>query len=85
MKYEYEFYYYVKEQFHLLKRKFGLKSQVKTPPSQEMLVQFPVPMETVDPILEEEDDQDDEKWLEDIYKRWCHGITSHNYESRSIS
>ena len=28
MRYEYEFYHYVKEQFHLLKRKFGLKSRV---------------------------------------------------------
>lgn len=69
MKYEYEFYYYVKEQFHLLKRKFGLKSQVKKLPSQEMLVPFPVPMETMESIIDEEDNQDDEKWLEDIYKR----------------
>ncbi|XP_075452790.1 uronyl 2-sulfotransferase isoform X3 [Ascaphus truei] len=66
MKYEYEFYYYVKEQFNLLKRKFGLKSNVKTPPSQE--ISIPIPMETEEPA-EEEEDQNDEKWLEDIYKR----------------
>ena len=32
MRYEYEFYHYVKEQFHLLKRKFGLKPRVSHPP-----------------------------------------------------
>ncbi|XP_015271037.1 PREDICTED: uronyl 2-sulfotransferase [Gekko japonicus] len=49
MKYEYEFYYYVKEQFHLY---FAILS----------------PLETEEPITEDEE-QDDEKWLEDIYKR----------------
>ncbi|XP_073527496.1 uronyl 2-sulfotransferase isoform X3 [Phyllobates terribilis] len=68
MKYEYEFYNYVKEQFHLVKRKFGLKSHVKTTNSQEISVPVPIPMETEEPI-EDEEEQDDEKWLEDIYKR----------------
>ncbi|XP_053566613.1 uronyl 2-sulfotransferase [Bombina bombina] len=68
MKYEYDFYYYVKEQFHLLKRKFGLKSHVKETPRQDLSNPVSVPMETEEP-LEDEGDQDDEKWLEDIYKR----------------
>ncbi|KAG8444452.1 hypothetical protein GDO86_009579 [Hymenochirus boettgeri] len=68
MKYEYEFYYFVKQQFHLLKRKFGLKSHVKLQPSQDASSTIPNPIETEEPI-EDEEDQDDEKWLEDIYKR----------------
>ncbi|KAE8602148.1 hypothetical protein XENTR_v10013896 [Xenopus tropicalis] len=68
MKYEYEFYYYVKEQFHLLKHKFGLKSHIKLQPSEEASFTISNPMETEEPI-EDEEDQDDEKWLEDIYKR----------------
>ncbi|EPQ19209.1 Uronyl 2-sulfotransferase [Myotis brandtii] len=66
MRYEYEFYHYVKEQFHLLKRKFGLKSQVSQPPLRPQFF-IPSPLETEEPIGDEE--QDDEKWLEDIYKR----------------
>lgn len=67
MRYEYEFYYYVKEQFHLLKRKFGLKSHIRKPrPRPEFFI--PSPLETEEPIDNEE--EDDEKWLEDIYKRW---------------
>ncbi|NXR23104.1 UST sulfotransferase, partial [Cinclus mexicanus] len=66
MRYEYEFYYYVKEQFHLLKRKFGLKSHIRKPsPRPEFFI--PSPLETEEPINDEE--EDDEKWLEDIYKR----------------
>ncbi|XP_006089307.2 uronyl 2-sulfotransferase [Myotis lucifugus] len=65
MRYEYEFYHYVKEQFHLLKRKFGLKSQVSQPPLRPQFF-IPSPLETEEPIGDEE--QDDEKWLEDIYK-----------------
>lgn len=66
MRYEYEFYYYVKEQFHLLKRKFGLKSRIRKPrPRPEFFI--PSPLETEEPIDDEE--EDDEKWLEDIYKR----------------
>nr|XP_013800929.1 PREDICTED: uronyl 2-sulfotransferase isoform X1 [Apteryx mantelli mantelli] len=66
MRYEYEFYYYVKEQFHLLKRKFGLKSHIRKPrPRPEFFI--PSPLETEEPIDDEE--EDDEKWLEDIYKR----------------
>ncbi|XP_063299399.1 uronyl 2-sulfotransferase [Pelobates fuscus] len=68
MKYEYEFYHYVKEQFHLLKKKFGLKSIKKSPPIQETLIPITMPMETEEPV-EDEDTQDDDKWLEDIYKR----------------
>ncbi|PKU38046.1 uronyl 2-sulfotransferase [Limosa lapponica baueri] len=65
MRYEYEFYYYVKEQFHLLKRKFGLKSHIRKPrPRPEFFI--PSPLETEEPIDDEE--EDDEKWLEDIYK-----------------
>ncbi|KAG8583015.1 hypothetical protein GDO81_008254 [Engystomops pustulosus] len=67
MKYEYEFYHYIKEQFHLLKRKFGLKSHVKTTSNHEISIPVPIPMETEEPI-EDEEEQDD-KWLEDIYKR----------------
>nr|XP_012308025.2 uronyl 2-sulfotransferase [Aotus nancymaae] len=66
MRYEYEFYHYVKEQFHLLKRKFGLKSRVSKPPLRPHFF-IPTPLETDEPIDDEE--QDDEKWLEDIYKR----------------
>nr|XP_054348105.1 uronyl 2-sulfotransferase isoform X2 [Pongo pygmaeus] len=66
MRYEYEFYHYVKEQFHLLKRKFGLKSHVSKPPLRPHFF-IPTPLETEEPIDDEE--QDDEKWLEDIYKR----------------
>lgn len=67
MKYEYEFYYYVKEQFHLLKRKFGLRSSSSNSfPRPEFAV--PSPLETEEPITEDEE-QDDKKWLEDIYKR----------------
>ncbi|XP_055391887.1 uronyl 2-sulfotransferase isoform X2 [Bubalus kerabau] len=66
MRYEYEFYHYVKEQFHLLKRKFGLKSRVSHPPLRPQFF-IPTPLETEEPIDDEE--QDDEKWLEDIYKR----------------
>ena len=68
MRYEYEFYHYVKEQFHLLKRKFGLKPRVSHPPLRPQFF-IPTPLETEEPIDDEE--QDDEKWLEDIYKRWC--------------
>ncbi|KAJ7395726.1 hypothetical protein BTVI_151993 [Pitangus sulphuratus] len=69
MRYEYEFYYYVKEQFHLLKRKFGLKSHIRKPrPRPEFFI--PSPLETEEPIDDEE--EDDEKWLEDIYKREEH-------------
>uniref|UniRef100_A0ACB8GD22 Uncharacterized protein n=1 Tax=Sphaerodactylus townsendi TaxID=933632 RepID=A0ACB8GD22_9SAUR len=67
MKYEYEFYYYVKEQFHLLKRKFGLRSSSSNSfPRPEFAI--PSPLETEEPVTEDEG-QDDEKWLEDIYKR----------------
>lgn len=67
MRYEYEFYYYVKEQFHLLKRKFGLRSSNgNSSPRQEFAI--PSPLETEEPVTEDEE-QDDEKWLEDIYKR----------------
>uniref|UniRef100_A0A8C8VN77 Uronyl 2-sulfotransferase n=1 Tax=Pelusios castaneus TaxID=367368 RepID=A0A8C8VN77_9SAUR len=66
MRYEYEFYHYVKEQFHLLKRKFGLKSHSSVPPPRPEFF-IPSPLETEEPIDDEE--QDDEKWLEDIYKR----------------
>ncbi|XP_014333390.2 uronyl 2-sulfotransferase isoform X1 [Bos mutus] len=66
MRYEYEFYHYVKEQFHLLKRKFGLKPRVSHPPLRPQFF-IPTPLETEEPIDDEE--QDDEKWLEDIYKR----------------
>lgn len=66
MRYEYEFYHYVKEQFHLLKRKFGLKSRISRPPLRPQFF-IPTPLETEEPIDDEE--QDDEKWLEDIYKR----------------
>lgn len=67
MKYEYEFYYYVKEQFHLLKRKFGLRtSNSNSSPRPELVI--PSPLETEEPVTEDEE-QDDEKWLEDIYKR----------------
>ncbi|XP_020942654.1 uronyl 2-sulfotransferase isoform X2 [Sus scrofa] len=66
MRYEYEFYHYVKEQFHLLKRKFGLKSRASHPPLRPQFF-IPSPLETEEPIDDEE--QDDEKWLEDIYKR----------------
>lgn len=67
MRYEYEFYYYVKEQFHLLKRKFGLRSSSHNfSPREEFVI--PSPLETDEPVLEDEE-QDDEKWLEDIYKR----------------
>ncbi|XP_075410523.1 uronyl 2-sulfotransferase [Tenrec ecaudatus] len=66
MRYEYEFYHYVREQFHLLKRKFGLKSPASTPPVRPHFF-ISTPPETEEPIEEEE--QDDEKWLEDIYKR----------------
>lgn len=66
MRYEYEFYHYVKEQFHLLKRKFGLKSHISKPPLRPQFF-IPAPLETEEPMDEEE--QDDEKWLEDIYKR----------------
>lgn len=67
MRYEYEFYHYVKEQFHLLKRKLGLKSRTSRPPLRPQFF-IPTPLETDEPIDDEE--QDDEKWLEDIYKRW---------------
>lgn len=66
MRYEYEFYHYVREQFHLLKRKLGLKSRVSGPPVRPQFF-IPTPLETEEPIDDEE--QDDEKWLEDIYKR----------------
>ncbi|XP_038312616.1 uronyl 2-sulfotransferase isoform X3 [Canis lupus familiaris] len=66
MRYEYEFYHYVKEQFHLLKRKFGLKSHVSRPPLRPQFF-IPTPLETEEPI--DDENQDDEKWLEDIYKR----------------
>ncbi|XP_038936988.1 uronyl 2-sulfotransferase isoform X3 [Rattus norvegicus] len=67
MRYEYEFYHYVKEQFHLLKRKLGLKSRASRPPLRPQFF-IPTPLETEEPIDDEEQD-DDEKWLEDIYKR----------------
>lgn len=79
MRYEYDFYHYVKEQFHLLKRKFGLKSRVsKTPLRPQFFI--PTPLETEEPI--DDDEQDDEKWLEDIYKRWCQqGVDSNGFIS----
>ncbi|XP_069091284.1 uronyl 2-sulfotransferase [Pleurodeles waltl] len=68
MKYEYEFYHYVKDQFHLIKRKFGLKSHIKPVPKPEFLI--PNPLETEEPIEDEESqDHNDEKWLEDIYMK----------------
>lgn len=68
MNYEYAFYHYVKDQFHLLKRKFGLKSHIKPVPKPEFLI--PNPLETEEPIEDEESqDHNDEKWLEDIYMR----------------
>ncbi|XP_078505391.1 uronyl 2-sulfotransferase isoform X1 [Lissotriton helveticus] len=68
MKYEYAFYHYVKDQFHLIKRKFGMKSHIKPVPKPEFLV--PNPLETEEPMEDEESlDHNDEKWLEDIYMR----------------
>lgn len=66
MRYEYEFYHYVKEQFHLLKRRFGLRSQASEPPPRPQFF-IPAPLGTEEPVGD--DQQDDEKWLEEIYKR----------------
>ncbi|XP_069788358.1 uronyl 2-sulfotransferase a [Narcine bancroftii] len=60
MRYEYEFYNYVKNQFHLLKQKFGLKNR-NSAPSRENIT--PSQVEIPDPLR----DDDDGTWLKDIY------------------
>ncbi|XP_028653712.1 uronyl 2-sulfotransferase a [Erpetoichthys calabaricus] len=61
MKYEYDFYYYIRDQFHLLKRKIGLKSQDHMLRTQELnFVSQPKLQEPFD----EEDEDNDENWLE---------------------
>ncbi|XP_043924868.1 uronyl 2-sulfotransferase [Protopterus annectens] len=65
MKYEYDFYYHVRDQFHLFKRKLGLKSQIVASPRPEFLVSSHA--ETEEPTIEEEDN--DENWLEDFNTR----------------
>ncbi|XP_067845441.1 uronyl 2-sulfotransferase a isoform X2 [Heptranchias perlo] len=61
MRYEYDFYNYVKDQFHLLKRKFGLKTQGRTPHREYTI---PSQMEIAEPGHEDDDDT----WLKDIYR-----------------
>ncbi|XP_051868987.1 uronyl 2-sulfotransferase a isoform X1 [Pristis pectinata] len=60
MRYEYDFYNYVKNQFHLLKRKFGLKTRGKAP-SREYIT----PSQVVGP--DHIHDDDDDTWLKNIY------------------
>ncbi|KAG7465681.1 hypothetical protein MATL_G00156210 [Megalops atlanticus] len=58
MKYEYDFYAFVRDQFHLLKRKIGLRS-VSRPPHRP---KFPLntPLKTQEPVEEEEEEEEDE-------------------------
>ncbi|XP_064411418.1 uronyl 2-sulfotransferase a [Latimeria chalumnae] len=65
MKYEYDFYYFVREKFHMLKRNFGLKTQVKAPQRPEYLI--PTRVETEEPM--EDNGDDDDKDLDELYKR----------------
>ncbi|XP_048391406.1 uronyl 2-sulfotransferase a [Stegostoma tigrinum] len=60
MRYEYNFYNYVKDQFHLLKRKFGLKTQASAPNKQYEIASQ---MESPGPGHD-----DDNAWLKDIYR-----------------
>ncbi|XP_067900603.1 uronyl 2-sulfotransferase a isoform X1 [Heterodontus francisci] len=61
MRYEYDFYNYVKDQFHLLKRKFGLKIQGSTPNRKSEILSR---MEIAAPGHQDDDDA----WLKDIYR-----------------
>ncbi|XP_038661201.1 uronyl 2-sulfotransferase a isoform X2 [Scyliorhinus canicula] len=61
MRYEYNFYNYVKDEFHLLKRKFGLKTGSSTPNKK---YEISSQMEIARPSHEDDDDT----WLKDIYR-----------------
>ncbi|XP_060687033.1 uronyl 2-sulfotransferase a [Hemiscyllium ocellatum] len=61
MRYEYNFYNHVKDQFHLLKQKFGLKTRASAPNKKYEIasqVESPGPSH----------DDDDNAWLQDIYR-----------------
>lgn len=60
MRYEYDFYNYVKDQFHLLKRKFGLKTGGRGPSTEYVT---PSEVEGTNHVRNEDDDT----WLKDIY------------------
>ncbi|KAL4624007.1 uronyl 2-sulfotransferase-like, partial [Arapaima gigas] len=63
MKYEYDFYYFIRDQFHLMKKKIGLKSTVPSAPQPSFLLNLP--QGTEDTLLEEELEEDED--LEDAH------------------
>lgn len=58
MKYEYDFYNFVRDQFHLVKKKIGLKSSHPSP-AHDLDFLHELTFRTDDPL--EEDDQDEEE------------------------
>ncbi|MBN3311123.1 UST sulfotransferase, partial [Amia calva] len=58
MKHEYDFYNFIRDQFHLMKRKIGLKSHSRTTHTPH----FPLGMElsTLQPALEEEEEEEEQ-------------------------
>lgn len=64
MRYEYDFYNFVRDQFHLLKKKIGLKS---TRPSSAQEPDFlrELALRTNDPLDEDDEDEEDDTALED--------------------
>ncbi|KAG9336217.1 hypothetical protein JZ751_002564 [Albula glossodonta] len=65
MKYEYDFYAFIRDEFHLLKRKIGLRS-ISRPPHRPKFLLNSAP-KTQEPLDEEEEEEDEEEdthsWL----------------------
>ncbi|XP_048829787.1 uronyl 2-sulfotransferase-like [Brienomyrus brachyistius] len=60
MKYEYDFYYFVRDQFHLVKKKIGLKSASTQTHQPSFLLNLPLTTQEPEEEEEEEDDEEEE-------------------------
>uniref|UniRef100_A0A4W3HRG7 Uronyl 2-sulfotransferase n=1 Tax=Callorhinchus milii TaxID=7868 RepID=A0A4W3HRG7_CALMI len=75
LQYEYDFYRYVRDQFHLLKRKFGLKVEEKTQKREYVISELnQIPKPNIDDNGGDGEggdgngDDGDNKWLKNIYR-----------------
>ncbi|XP_047015680.1 uronyl 2-sulfotransferase a isoform X2 [Ictalurus punctatus] len=64
MRYEYDFYNFVRDQFHLVKKKIGLKS-THTSSVRELDFLRELALQTNDPLDEDDEDEEDDTALED--------------------
>lgn len=60
MKYEYDFYNFIREQFHLTKRKIGLKSTSQTSAHEPEFLRE-LALRTHEPLEEEDEEEEEEE------------------------